>query len=50
MWLWLAAILLIGYVLVFNDIAKMYLNSNRTMTWNELYRKLVPAVKIQIET
>jgi hypothetical protein len=37
------------YLQLFNKVARMYLNSDRTMTGHDLYRQLVPAVKIHIE-
>ena len=42
--------LLVGYVIVFNSVAREYLDGDMKMTWSDLYRKLVPAVKIHIET
>lgn len=42
--------ILIGYVLVFNSVARAYFDSDFTMSWHDLYRKLVPALKIHIET
>lgn len=37
------------YIHLFNAIAKMYLASDRTMTFSDIYRKVMPPVKINIE-
>lgn len=37
------------YIHLFNAIAKMYLDSGRTLHLTDLYRKVMPPVKISIE-
>ena len=37
------------YIHLFNAIAKMYLNSDRTLGLYDLYRRFLPPVKISIE-
>ena len=37
------------YIHLFNAIAKMYLASDRKMTFTDLYRKVLPPLKISIE-
>ena len=37
------------YIHLFNAIAKMYLESDRTLALSDLYRRVMPPVKIQIE-
>ena len=37
------------YVHLFNAIANMYLDSDRTLVLADLYRKVMPPVKISIE-
>lgn len=37
------------YLHLFNAIAKMYLDSDRTLGLVDLYRKIVPPVKVSIE-
>ena len=47
---WIVAIFVATlYVHLFNAIAKMYLNSGRTLVLSDLYRKVVPPVKVSIE-
>lgn len=37
------------YIHLFNAIAKMYLDSGRTLGLADLYRRVMPPVKISIE-
>jgi hypothetical protein len=37
------------YIHLFNAIAKMYLDSDRTLGLTDLYRRVVPPVKVSIE-
>ena len=37
------------YVHLFNTVAKMYLDSGRTLALSDLYRKVVPPVEVSIE-
>lgn len=37
------------YIHLFNAIAKMYLDSGRTLGLTDLYRRVVPPVKVSIE-
>lgn len=41
---------LIAYVNIFNQIAKMYFDSARTMTWFDFYRFFVPSLEIRLVT
>ena len=46
---WVIALLVILlYVQLFNVVAKMYLESDRTMTLHDLWRKVVPPIKIEL--
>lgn len=46
---WIVALLVILlYVQLFNIVARMYLDSDRTMTLHELWRKVVPPIKIEL--
>ena len=46
---WIVALLVILlYVQLFNVVARMYLDSDRTMTLHELWRKVVPPIKIEL--
>jgi len=46
---WVIALLVILlYVQLFNVVAKMYLESGRTMTLHDLWRKVVPPIKIEL--
>lgn len=47
-WL-IALVVLVLYVQLFNVLALKYLESGRTMTWNDVIRKFVPPMKITIE-
>jgi hypothetical protein len=47
-WL-IALVVLILYVQLFNILATKYLESDRTLTLADLYRRFVPPVKITIE-
>ena len=47
---WITAIFVATlYIHLFNAIAKMYLDSGRMLGLSDLYRKVMPPVKIQIE-
>lgn len=37
------------YIHLFNAIAKMYLESDRTLELTDLYRRVVPPIKVSIE-
>lgn len=37
------------YIHLFNAIARMYLDSGRTLGLTDLYRKVMPPVKLSIE-
>lgn len=46
---WVVAIFVVVlYVHLFNAIAKMYLDSDRTMTLYDLYRRVVPPTDFHI--
>jgi hypothetical protein len=46
---WIIALLVILlYVQLFNVVARMYLDSERTMTLHDLWRKFVPPIKIEL--
>jgi len=47
-WL-IALVVLILYVQLFNVLATKYFESGRMMTWQDLYRKFLPPMKITIE-
>ena len=40
---------LLAYVQLFNKVAGMYFDSNRTLTLGELYRKVVPPTDFHIQ-
>jgi hypothetical protein len=40
---------LIAYVQLFNKVAVMYFDSNRTMTLEDLYRRVVPPTDFHIQ-
>jgi hypothetical protein len=42
-------IVVIVYVLSFNEVAKKYFASETTMKWQDLYREYIPAMKVTIE-
>jgi hypothetical protein len=44
----IVAFVLILYVNVFNQIAKMYFESGQRMTWVDFYRYFVPIIEIRI--
>lgn len=44
-----AAVVILLYVHLFNTIAKLYLQSGRTLTLSDLWRRFVPPIKISIE-
>lgn len=44
----IAVFVLFLYVHLFNTIAKMYLDSGRTMTMYDLYRRVVPPTDFHI--
>lgn len=37
------------YVHLFNAVANLYFESDRTMTWMDLYHRFAPPVKVTIE-
>ncbi len=37
------------YIHLFNAVANMYLDSGRTLALSDLYRRVVPPVKVSIE-
>jgi hypothetical protein len=37
------------YIHLFNAVAKMYLDSDRTLKLTDLYRKVMPPIKVSIE-
>jgi hypothetical protein len=41
---------LIAYVNIFNQIAKMYFASEQTMSWFDFYRYFVPSLEIRLVT
>ena len=47
-WFLLISTITITYVHVFNQIAKMYFDSDQTMTWVDLYRHFVPPTSFEI--
>jgi len=47
-WIVIAGIAIL-YIHIFNAIAKMYLESNRTLTLKDLWRRFVPATDIHIQ-
>ena len=47
-WL-MVPIVLVVYVLSFNEVAKKYFASNTMMKWQDLYREYVPPLKVTIE-
>lgn len=48
MWWVIAIFVAVLYVHLFNAIAKMYLDSDRKMTLQDLYRKIVPPMDFHI--
>jgi len=47
-WL-IVLVVLILYVHLFNAIANWYLESDRSLTWSDLWAKILPPVKITIQ-
>jgi hypothetical protein len=46
---WIIALLVILlYIQLFNVVANMYFDSERTLTLRDLWRKIVPPIKIEI--
>jgi hypothetical protein len=46
---WLVALLVVLlYIQLFNVVANMYFDSGRRMTLHDLWRKIVPPIKIEI--
>jgi hypothetical protein len=43
------AAVLFTYVHLFNTIAKLYFDSDRTLTLEDLYRKVVPPMDLHIQ-
>jgi hypothetical protein len=47
---WLIALaVVIVYVHLFNAVANRYFESGRTLTFQDIYRKMMPPVKITVE-
>jgi hypothetical protein len=47
---WLIALaVIILYVHLFNAVATKYFESGRTLSFQDIYRKMVPPVKITVE-
>lgn len=47
---WIIALcVILLYVQLFNVIARKYLDSDRTLTLSDLYRRFMPPVKVTIE-
>jgi hypothetical protein len=47
-WLILIAVLVM-YVHVFNVVANLYFESNRTLTLNDIWKKFAPPLRVTIE-
>lgn len=47
-WL-IVLVVLILYVHLFNAMATWYLDSDRQLTWNDVWKKIAPPAKITIE-
>ena len=48
-WTWIVALLVILlYIQLFNVVANLYFDSGRTLSLRELWRKIVPPIKIEI--
>jgi hypothetical protein len=46
---WVIALLVVFlYIQLFNVVARMYFESDRTMTIRDLWRKIVPPITIQL--
>jgi hypothetical protein len=45
----IVAAVLFTYVHLFNTIAKLYFDSDRTLTLEDLYRKVVPPTEFHIQ-
>jgi hypothetical protein len=46
---WIVALLVVLlYIQLFNVVANMYFDSERTLTIQQLWRKIVPPIKIEI--
>jgi hypothetical protein len=46
---WIVALLVVLlYIQLFNVVANMYFDSGRTLTIHDLWRKIVPPIKIEI--
>jgi hypothetical protein len=46
---WIISLLVVFlYVQLFNVVANMYFDSERTMTLKDLWRKVVPPIKIEL--
>lgn len=39
---------ILAYVQIFNKVASLYFDSDRTMSWTDLYRRFIPAATIEI--
>ena len=49
-WQWIVGIFVVLlYIHLFNVIAPMYLESERTLTLTDIVRKFVPPIKVSIE-
>lgn len=47
---WILAIFVVTlYIHLFNTIARLYLDSGRTITIYDLYRRVVPPMKLSLE-
>ena len=47
---WIVSIFVVTlYVHLFNAIARMYLDSGRTLGISDLYRRVMPPIKVSIE-
>ncbi len=47
---WIVSIFVVMlYIHLFNAVANMYLDSGRTLHLTDMYRKVIPPVKISIE-
>ena len=47
-WIVIAGIVIL-YIHIFNAVAKLYLESNRSLTLKDLWRRFVPATDIHIQ-
>ena len=47
-WVIIVAVVLL-YVHLFNALASLYFESDRMMSWHDLYRRFMPPVKVTVE-